>query len=247
MPSRGATVFGGPGPYERLTGRALFRVDPNAPAQADVVDIGNAPAGPDGLVHFAADFMILKPRNGNGRVLFDYGNRGHKRALQFFNDAPHSKRYPSLGSVHVYNTYVDHMPAAPEGRGSEPSRPEKSVASELIERLDVSETWKRRFRIIERAGGPDLPKVRDLPPADRRTIGFNFLGFFFGPFYYLAKGLWQQALLYTLMVIGFVLLLEMVGLGFITRFLGYGVAAVYGIRANTSYYRKAVLGDAPWL
>ena len=46
-----------------------------------------------GLVRFAADFMILKPREmerGNRRVFYDYGNRGHKRALQFFNDAPHS-------------------------------------------------------------------------------------------------------------------------------------------------------------
>ena len=46
-----------------------------------------------GLVRFAADFMILKPREmqrGNRRVFYDYGNRGHKRALQFYNDAPHS-------------------------------------------------------------------------------------------------------------------------------------------------------------
>lgn len=146
-----------------------------------------------------------------------------------------------------YNTYVDHMPAVPVACTPEPSTPGKSVAAELIDRLDISETWRRRFRIIERAGGADLPKVRDLPPADRRVIGFNFLGFFFGPFYYLAKGLWRQALLYTLMAIATVLLLEMVGLGIVTRFLGYGVAAVYGIRANTSYYRKAVLGDTPWL
>ena len=37
--------------------------------------------------------MILKPREmqrGNRRVFYDYGNRGHKRALQFYNDAPHS-------------------------------------------------------------------------------------------------------------------------------------------------------------
>ena len=42
---------------------------------------------------FAADFMILKPRDmrqSNRRVFYDYGNRGHKRALQFYNDAPHS-------------------------------------------------------------------------------------------------------------------------------------------------------------
>ena len=50
-------------------------------------------AATTGLVRFAADFMILKPREmqrGNRRVFYDYGNRGHKRALQFYNDAPHS-------------------------------------------------------------------------------------------------------------------------------------------------------------
>ena len=43
--------------------------------------------------------MILKPMDmarGNRRLFFDYGNRGHKRALQFFNDAPHSNDPISL-------------------------------------------------------------------------------------------------------------------------------------------------------
>jgi hypothetical protein len=83
--------FAGRRPYERLTGRVLFAVDPLAQSQADVVDIERAPRDPNGMVRFEADFMMLKPLDGgNRRVLFDYGNRGHKRALQFFNDAPHS-------------------------------------------------------------------------------------------------------------------------------------------------------------
>ena len=92
-PFAGGRAFGDTGAYERLSGRALFRVDPLAPAQADVVDLKLAPRDADGLVHFAADFMILRPADpaqGNRRVFYDYGNRGHKRALQFFNDAPHS-------------------------------------------------------------------------------------------------------------------------------------------------------------
>jgi len=91
--------FGDTGAYERLTGRAHFAVDPRAPAQATVVDIDKAPTDGRGLVHFAADFMILKPREierGNRRVFYDYGNRGHKRALQFYNDAQHSNAPISL-------------------------------------------------------------------------------------------------------------------------------------------------------
>jgi hypothetical protein len=86
-------AFGDVGAYERLSGRAHFAVDPRAAAQADVVDLDKAPVDDRGLVRFAADFMILRPREirrGNRRVFYDYGNRGHKRALQFYNDAPHS-------------------------------------------------------------------------------------------------------------------------------------------------------------
>ena len=90
-PFAGGHAFADIGAYERLTGRVQFAVDPHAPAQADVVDIDKAPRDRDGLVRFEADFMILRPlEGGNRRVFFDYGNRGHKRALQFFNDAPHS-------------------------------------------------------------------------------------------------------------------------------------------------------------
>ncbi len=81
------------GPYERIVGRALFSVDPRGPENAFVVDLDHAPVDPAGRVSFAADFMLLKPcemAQSNRRLFFDYGNRGHKRALQFFNDAPAS-------------------------------------------------------------------------------------------------------------------------------------------------------------
>ena len=90
-PFAGGHAFDDAGAYERLTGRVMFAVDPSAPAQADVVDVDKVPRCPDGMVRFAADVMILKPlTGGNRRMFFDYGNRGHKRALQYFNDAPHS-------------------------------------------------------------------------------------------------------------------------------------------------------------
>ena len=85
--------FGESGAYERLIGRAHFAVDPRAPAQAGIVDIDKAPLNADGLVEFTADLCILKPRDmarGNQRLFFGYGNRGNKRELQFFNDAPAS-------------------------------------------------------------------------------------------------------------------------------------------------------------
>jgi hypothetical protein len=86
-----AYEFGAVGAYERLVGRASFAVDPAAPAQRGITDLNKASADPQGLVRFAGDFSILKPLDparGNRRLLFDYGNRGSKRMLQFFKDAP---------------------------------------------------------------------------------------------------------------------------------------------------------------
>lgn len=86
-------AFGYVGPYERLTGRVHHSVDPAAAAQAGVTDIALAETGADGLVHFTQDVCILKPvdlRQGNRRLFFDWGNRGNKRMLQYFNDALHS-------------------------------------------------------------------------------------------------------------------------------------------------------------
>ena len=79
------------GPYERLVGRAHFEVDPEDAAYTDVVDLEKVPRNARGLVEYAADVCILKPAGpGNRRLFFGYGNRGNKRELQFFNDAPAS-------------------------------------------------------------------------------------------------------------------------------------------------------------
>ena len=83
--------FDGTRSYERLDGKAIFRVDPTAPAQTRIVDLDKAPRDSQGLVECSTDICILRPAlptRGNGRLLFGYGNRGNKRELQFFNDAP---------------------------------------------------------------------------------------------------------------------------------------------------------------
>jgi hypothetical protein len=90
-----------------LSGRAHLAVDPRAAAQQGIVDLQHAPVDHHGLVRCAADFMILKPRElerGNRRLFFDYGNRGHKRALQFYNDAPHSNA--PLEPAHAGNGFL---------------------------------------------------------------------------------------------------------------------------------------------
>jgi hypothetical protein len=92
---------------ECLRGSAGAAVDPAAKAQAGIVDIDKAARDARGLVHFTADFLLLKPvdmKNGNQRLLFDWANRGNKRCLQFFNDAPGSNDPRS--SAHAGNGFL---------------------------------------------------------------------------------------------------------------------------------------------
>ena len=48
------------------------------------------------------------------------------------------------------------------------------------------------------------------------------------------------------MVIALELLLVMIGFGQFGKALGYGVSAVFAIRANIDYYKKMVLGENGW-
>lgn len=98
--------FGDTGAYELLSGDIHFLADPQAPDLANVVDLNKAARNEHGLVAYRADFNLLKPvdmQAGNKRLFFDYGNRGNKRSLQFFNDATPSNLPSKL--EHAGNGY----------------------------------------------------------------------------------------------------------------------------------------------
>jgi hypothetical protein len=81
--------FGSAGAYEKIAGTIRFSADPAHPANRAVTDIGLAPKNAAGRVEFSGDFYVLKPvdmKKGNGRLLFDVGNRGRKVALGKFNN-----------------------------------------------------------------------------------------------------------------------------------------------------------------
>lgn len=86
--------FGLTGPYEKLTGRVFFAVDPSNPANRIITDIDLAPINSQGEVEFSSEFFLLKPLQadrGNGTVLYEVSNRGNKGMLRFFNDSQGSR------------------------------------------------------------------------------------------------------------------------------------------------------------
>jgi hypothetical protein len=87
-------AFGKAGPYERITAKVHFAVNPALAANRQVRDLALAPVNGDGLVEFTADLYVLKPRDparGNGVLLYEVSNRGNKGLLNTFNYAAASK------------------------------------------------------------------------------------------------------------------------------------------------------------
>jgi hypothetical protein len=83
-------TFGATGPYELLTGKIHFALDPANPKNKVIVDLDKAPRNAAGLVEMTADLSILKPKDlnqGNGVALIDIVNRGRRTVLSGFNRA----------------------------------------------------------------------------------------------------------------------------------------------------------------
>lgn len=121
-----------------------------------------------------------------------------------------------------------------------------------IDRLEVSDKWKQRFKWLKRAGGPAMKNLNNLPKEDRAGFNnfFNVLAFLFGPLYYICKGMWKKAITLFIVLFAAIFVLEVVmrlaGIGSFTKYLGYGAAAVFASRANIDYYKKMVLDDNGW-
>jgi hypothetical protein len=90
-----AHEFGPAGAYVRIQGIARGMLNPNAPTNTVIVDLDKAPVNARGLVDYAVDFDILRPKNvsrGSGILLYDVPNRGSKRVISVLDDIPGSER-----------------------------------------------------------------------------------------------------------------------------------------------------------
>ncbi len=83
--------FGDRGPYVRIRGVVRGTLDPFAPENAGIVDLDRAPRDARGVVEYATDYDILRPKDplrGSSILVYDVPNRGSKRILQLLDDAP---------------------------------------------------------------------------------------------------------------------------------------------------------------
>ena len=81
-------AFGSVGPYEQLSGKIYFSVDPTNTRNRVIVDLEKASKNDKGRVEMSADLAIFKPKDstkGNGVTLLDVVNRGNKTVLSGFN------------------------------------------------------------------------------------------------------------------------------------------------------------------
>jgi len=130
-----------------------------------------------------------------------------------------------------------------------------------IDRLDVSERWKKYFKAVQSLGGlqqmqarlkamtPDARKgaMKDAMPP----MASSGLAFVFGLFYYIAKGMWKKGLVLLAIVIPVVVVLSflfyMIGgesLANATRFVG---GAIFAFMAPRDFYAFKVDGDDGWM
>lgn len=90
-PFAAGATFGSAGAYVRIRAVASGELDPDAPENSGIADIGMAPRDARGRVHYETDVFILRPADaakGSGMLLYDVANRGNKFLMGWVNDAP---------------------------------------------------------------------------------------------------------------------------------------------------------------
>lgn len=128
-----------------------------------------------------------------------------------------------------------------------PSKADANVDSNAADQ-SIDPKWRLKFELMEKAGGPKFPRIKELSFGERMKVVFSIWGFLLGPFYYLAKGMWKKAISLTAVVFVLILLLEKILEAFdlpeaITSFIG---PAIFATRANIDYYKKMILGENGW-
>jgi hypothetical protein len=184
----GATPSGAAGPYEIITVTVHGELDPAAPVNGGIADLKLAPVGPDGMVAYSTDVVMLRPVRATDarRVLFyDVVNRGRKLAIGAFigsdglaGDSPPTT-FPSLlrlGATIVWSGW--------QGDLAQTGTPVIAASAAIGTQFPMARQQdgqpiigtSREEYIPDYAGGPANTIQLSYPPADpsdRASVTFT--------------------------------------------------------------------------
>ncbi|HEY1798446.1 MAG TPA: alpha/beta hydrolase domain-containing protein [Stellaceae bacterium] len=168
--------FGAAGAYVRIKGVAHGMLDPAAAANAGIVDLDKAPRNAKGLVEYATDYDILRPKDpllGNSILVYDVPNRGAKRIFNLLDDVlpsspgsndPKNVEHAGLGFLlgRGYSiAWSGWDPGAP--------RANANLGADFPETLEngrpVTQRIRDEFHIGTRAAGDGLSRRLAYPAA----------------------------------------------------------------------------------
>lgn len=131
---------------------------------------------------------------------------------------------------------------------SAPKPQSSTTAAPSNELESISDSWKIKFELLEKAGGVKLPNAKNLSFGERMKVVSNVWGFLFGPFYYLVKGMWKKAVSLLGISILIIVVLEAIcqAMGISDRITNFVAGAIFATRANIDFYKKVKLGDNGW-
>lgn len=121
--------------------------------------------------------------------------------------------------------------------------------------INVSDSWKKKFQIMEKAGVADglksyFDNLKLLNFGERLKVVTNILAFIFGPFYYFAKKMWLKgAFLFGVILslnLVFTILESALGTNFPMALYQIPGAVMCGQLANYDYYRFCMKQERIW-
>jgi hypothetical protein len=182
--------FGDAGPYEEITARVYFAVQPDNPHNRIIVDLDKAPRTAHGEVEFSADLLLLRPLGngkavaGNHALLLEIPNRGGAgipRIVDGGGSFAHPDKLSDLGDAWLFRqgyTYaalgwqwdVPNQPGylrldAPIAHDG--SKPITGLLRDDFTPVAATEDWPLGHIITGRMGGTEYPVAN---PDDARNV-----------------------------------------------------------------------------
>ena len=112
------------------------------------------------------------------------------------------------------------------------------------DREKLSAAWKERFELLDKIDGNYFRRKNELTSSEQRSLVFRIWAFVFFVFYYLAKGMWEKAILIYIAYSLLGILFDVVGLPvFLLMLLGGVTCATL---ATTDYYNHIENNERVW-